>query len=189
MNELNEPGLFRVHGYMEIRPGPSGYEVRRLAHKESNQSEATFVMPSLDGYEPINEQAEEMKLKELHSQGYRQAYEDSEPKVRQGELLASGRNTYEVLVKALTALSKRLGISITMEQTSRTYQRHRIMKTEYKSGPCSTCIYLVNDGGKKATLPLTHDDKETLLVALRALKKTGEHDSDLDGILSRIENA
>ena len=50
-----------------------------------------------------------------------------------------------------------------------------------------TCQKIGGNNENPGGLPLTQSDKNTLLAALRAFKKSGDYDVDLDDILARLE--
>lgn len=190
MSDDEEKALFCVRYTFDIQATEEGYVVHRSAGAADGAAEDTFVVASIDDYEPLNEAAEKMKHNALLGAGWRPSPKGGAgPGVRAHELLAAGHNAFEVVMKGLAKLTKRCGISLIIDQHSPLYERKCILKTEYRSGPTSSFFYLVDDGGKAGELPLSRGDKNTLLDALRALKKSGDYDVDLDDILARLEAA
>lgn len=188
-SNTEEKALFRVYGSMEIKPNKDGgYSVHRLGDAAHATTEDWFVMDRLDGYEPLNEAAEELKLKDLLRLGFQPVQSQAPTHESRGELLASGKHAFTVMMRGMQKISERYGFHFGIEQSCNMYSRRTLMTEEHQPGAYVTHFYLA-DSRPRAPLPLVKSDAPVLRDALVALREAGNCDTGrVDALLEALRD-
>lgn len=186
--QKSDVARFRPRIYLIIEAAEEGgFTVR--GDEKKGPTEGTFHTDSLDDYEPLNDEADELMHRDLLRRGFRPTQPQTSGQESRGELLAVGRHTFTVMLRSLEVLSKRYGFHYGMEQSCATYKRETLLKEEYKQGPHMTYCYL-DTSSPNLPLPLKKSDAPLLRDALIALRLAGNCDTgQVDALLDALRDA